>query len=154
MRWRDVKHNKIAPAPSAKEVCKNADIFKRAKAFLVDMFMINMPILYIAVYLILGGREAFQQNPLAIFACTMLFGLIVSVFLSVSAQTPGYRAYDIKLVDAKSGEKTGFFRCFWRFLCFILSGSIVVGLFVCFFRKDGKNLHDLLSRTVVIDVKK
>ncbi|MDR0580038.1 MAG: RDD family protein [Campylobacteraceae bacterium] len=149
MRWRDVKRNKIAKKEQQIQV--SAFILKRAKAFLVDMFMINMPILYITTYLILDGKENFQQNSIAIFACTMLFGLIISLLLSKFAQTPGYKAYEIKLVDTKTGETVSFFRCFLRFLYFIVSGFTLIGLFLCFFRKDGKNLHDLLSNTIVIN---
>ncbi|MDR3177703.1 MAG: RDD family protein [Campylobacteraceae bacterium] len=149
MRWRDVKQNRIVKKSPLEQ--KSASIPKRAKAFLIDMFMINMPILYIAVYLVLGGKDEFLQNHAAIFACTMLFGLIVSVLLCKFAQTPGYKAYEIKLIDANTHKAVGFFKCFFRFLCFIVSGFTLIGLLLCFFREDGKNLHDLLSKTVVID---
>ncbi|MDR1460871.1 MAG: RDD family protein [Campylobacteraceae bacterium] len=152
MRWRDVKHNKIIKKNQTESGQKIASIPKRIKAFLVDMFMINMPILYIAVYLVLDGKENFQQNPIAIFVCTMLFGIIISTLLFKFAQTPGYKAYEIKLVHAKTKNGVGFFRCFFRFLCFIVSGAILIGLISCFFRKDGKNLHDLLSDTMVVDI--
>jgi uncharacterized RDD family membrane protein YckC len=150
VRWRNIKQNKITKKNQNEQ--RLASIPKKIKAFVIDMFMINMPILYIAAYLILNGKEDFQQNPAAIFICTMLFGLIMSILFFKFAQTPGYKAYEIKLVDAKTGKTVGFFRCFFRFVCFIFSGTILVGLLLCFFRKDGKNLHDLLSNTVAIDI--
>jgi uncharacterized RDD family membrane protein YckC len=150
VRWRDVKQNKITKKEQKTQV--SACISKRVKAFLIDMFMINMPILYITTYLILDGKEDFQQSSIAIFTCTMLFGFIISFLLSKFAQTPGYKAYDIKLVDVKTGKTAGLLKCFSRFLYFIVSGVILVGLLLCFFRKDGKNLHDLLSNTVVVNI--
>lgn len=151
MRWRDVKQNKITKK-SEKPKLQSTSVPKRIKAFLIDMFMINMPILYITTYVILGNKDSFKQNPTAIFICTMFFGLIMSFLFFKFTQTPGYKAYDIKLIRAKTGEKADFFRCFFRFLCFIVSGAILIGLLLCFFRKDGKNLHDLLSDTMAVDI--
>lgn len=153
MRWRDVKQNRANNQKNETHVVKSADVPKRLKAFLVDIFMINIPILYIVTYLILDGKESFQENQIAIFVCTVIFGLILSLFLSRSTQTPGYKAYDIKLVDSRTGGKIGFFRCFCRFLCFVVAGCTFVGLFACFFRQDGKGIHDILAHSIVIDNK-
>ncbi|MFV0481028.1 MAG: RDD family protein [Campylobacteraceae bacterium] len=128
-----------------------ASVPKRIKAFIIDMFMINMPILYITTYFILGSKEAFQNNPIAIFLCTLIFGIILSIFFAKSGQTPGFRAYEIKLIDIKTGSKPTFLRAFFRFFCFILSGFTLVGLFLVFFRKDGKNLQDILSKTIPVN---
>ncbi|MDR0407522.1 MAG: RDD family protein [Campylobacteraceae bacterium] len=152
MRWRNIKQNKITKKEQNQNRQKIASVPKRAKAFLIDMFMINMPILYITAYFILDGKEDFQQNSIAIFICTMLFGIIISTLTSKFTQTPGYKAYEIKLIDTKTKNGVGFFRCFFRFLCFIISGVILIGLILCFFRKDGKNLHDLLSNTMAVDI--
>lgn len=152
MRWRDVKQNKIIKIAQKSEQ-KIASIPKRVKAFLIDMFMINMPILYIATYLILDGKDDFRQNSIAIFICTMLFGTITSALFSKFSQTPGYKAYEMKLIYIKTGNSVGFFRCFFRFFCFIVSGVTLIGLILCFFRKDGKNLHDLLSNTMAVDMR-
>ncbi|MDR1975791.1 MAG: RDD family protein [Campylobacteraceae bacterium] len=136
---------------SAFEPTQSAPISRRVKAFIIDMFMINMAILYFAVYIILGSREEFLQNQSAIFICTMVFGVILSIFFAAKGQSPGYKAYDIKLIDARTGEKPGFFRAYWRFLCFMFSGAIVVGLLLVFFRDDKKSLHDILSDTICIE---
>lgn len=127
-----------------------APIFLRIKAFIVDMFFIAMPLLYITTYLILGSKEAFQENQFAIAIVWAIYGLITSVFIAKSAQTPGYKFAEIYLIDLKTGRKISFFKAFLRFVCFILAGFSIVGLLLCFFRKDKLNLHDLLTQTAPV----
>lgn len=114
------------------------------------MFFIAMPLLYITTYLILGSKEAFQENQFAIAIVWAIYGLITSVFIAKSAQTPGYKFAQIYLIDLKTGRKISFFKAFLRFVCFILAGFSIVGLFLCFFRKDKLNLHDLLTQTAPV----
>ncbi|MBQ6224375.1 MAG: RDD family protein, partial [Campylobacter sp.] len=120
------------------------------KAFIVDMFFIAMPLLYITTYLILGSKEAFQENQFAIAIVWAIYGLITSIFIAKSAQTPGYKFAQIYLIDLKTGRKISSFKAFLRFVCFILAGFSIVGLFLCFFRKDKLNLHDLLTQTAPV----
>ncbi|MBQ3674186.1 MAG: RDD family protein [Campylobacter sp.] len=127
-----------------------APIFLRIKAFIVDMFFIAMPLLYITTYLILGSKEAFQENQFAIAIVWAIYGLITSIFIAKSAQTPGYKFAQIYLIDLKTGRKISFFKAFLRFVCFILAGFSIVGLLLCFFRKDKLNLHDLLTQTAPV----
>ena len=127
-----------------------APIFLRIKAFIVDMFFIAMPLLYITTYLILGSKEAFQENQFAIAIVWAIYGLITSIFIAKSAQTPGYKFSQIYLIDLKTGRKISFFKAFFRFICFIVAGFSIVGLFLCFFRKDKLNLHDLLTQTAPV----
>ena len=127
-----------------------APIFLRIKAFIVDMFFIAMPLLYITTYLILGSKEAFQENQFAIAIVWLIYGLITSIFIAKSAQTPGYKFSQIYLIDLKTGRKISFLKAFFRFICFIVAGFSIVGLFLCFFRKDKLNLHDLLTQTAPV----
>lgn len=127
-----------------------APIFLRIKAFIVDMFFIAMPLLYITTYLVLGSKEAFQENQFAIAIVWAIYGFITSIFIAKSAQTPGYKFSQIYLIDLKTGRKISFFKAFLRFVCFILAGFSIVGLFLCFFRKDKLNLHDLLTQTAPV----
>lgn len=127
-----------------------APIFLRIKAFIVDMFFIAMPLLYITTYLVLGSKEAFQENQFAIAIVWAIYGLITSIFIAKSAQTPGYKFAQIYLIDLKTGRKISFFKAFLRFVYFILAGFSIVGLLLCFFRKDKLNLHDLLTQTAPV----
>ena len=127
-----------------------APIFLRIKAFIVDMFFIAMPLLYITTYLILGSKEAFQENQFAIAILWLVYGIITSIFITKSAQTPGYKFAEIYLIDLKTGKKVSFFKAFLRFICFVLAGFSFIGLLLCFFRKDKLNLHDLITQTAPV----
>lgn len=152
MRWRDVKNKKFTPQQPTKKILISSPILWRFKAFIIDTFMIYIPILYITTYLILGSKEEFLANQIAIFVDTFLFGLILSIFFAKSGQSPGFRAYEMKLIDKKTMQKPTLLKAFYRYFCFLISGASVVGLFVCFFRKDKQNLHDLMSQTMAQNV--
>ena len=105
----------------AKQKAVIAPVFLRIKAFIVDMFFIAMPLFYITTYLVLGSKEAFQSNQIAIALIWLAYGAICAVFYAKSAQSPGYKFSNIYLIDLRSGRKVSFFRAFLRFLCFILA---------------------------------
>lgn len=152
MRWRNVKQKKFQkPKPKEK---KTLSIFLRIKAFIIDTFMIYIPILYFTTYVILGSKEAFLENQFAIFIDIFLFGFILTIFFSIKGQSPGYKAYEIELIDMKTEKRVKFLKAFWRYFCFLIAGASVVGLFLCFFREDRLNLHDILSKTKAIKCSK
>ncbi|MSN96223.1 RDD family protein [Campylobacter sp. FMV-PI01] len=125
-------------------------IILRVKAFIIDIFLISMPLLYCTTYLILNGKDDFQHNQLAIFIVWIIYGVITSIFYSLKAQTPGYKASEIYLINLKTGKKVSFLRAFFRYILFIISCAFVVGFLVCFFRKDRLNLHDVLTKTAPV----
>ena len=124
----------------------------RIKAFITDMFMIYMPIMFFITYVLLNGKDDLQSSSIAPFLATSLYGIIYALFLSKTGQTPGKKAYDIKVVDYKSQEKLSFFIALFRFVAFLFSATIIIGLLVPFFRKDNKTLHDLICGTIEIKV--
>lgn len=113
--------------------------------------MIYTPILYILAYVVLDGKDAFQSSQVAPLGGVILYAVIYSAFLARSGQTPGKKAYDIKVVDADTFERISFFRALFRFVAFLFSATIIYGLLTPFFRKDDKALHDLITQTVVIE---
>ena len=129
-----------------------ARISDKIKAFITDMFMIYIPILYIITYLIMGGKDEFQASNIAPFLGVSIYGLIYSLFLMKSGQTPGKKAYTIKVVDNTTFQNLSFLRAFFRFFVFLVSATLLVGLIVPFFRKDRKFIHDLVCNTVEIVV--
>lgn len=147
MRWRDVKNKKTDSKKKSEPLPLIAPTVLRLKAFIVDVFMIYLPILYITAYMILDGKDDFLQNELAIFIDAFLFGLVLVIFWIKSGQSPGYRAYNIQVIDTRSNKKPLFFRAVFRYICFLISGATFLGLFVFMFRKDKKHLHDILSNT-------
>ena len=99
----------------------------------------------------MGGREAFGEDRLTGWIYIFVPLVIVqTLFLAKTAQTPGYRAYNLRLIDESTGEKPSFFIILFRNLCAILSFFSIIGWVMMFFRKDRKTLHDLLSHTAVI----
>ena len=86
------------------------------------------------------------------FVGVFLYGVIYAIFLSFTGQTPGKRAYKLKVVDLKTQKKLSFFRAFWRFVAFLFTATTFLGLLLPFYRKDKRALHDLLSSSVEIEV--
>lgn len=125
-----------------------APIVLRIKAFIIDMFLIAMPLLYITTYVFLGGKEEFQANHYAIFSVWVIFGLILSAFFAKGAASPGYKAQGI-YATTLSGKKAAFHQYLLRYICFVMLTPFG-GSFFCFFRKDKRNLHDIISQTIVV----
>lgn len=125
---------------------QSPSFFLRFKAFVIDLFMIYMPILYVTTYLILGGKEEFQNNQWAISGCILLYGVIDSLFCSIASQTPGMRAQNL-IIQTKRHSKPSFFLALLRFYIWLFSLGFVFGLFFPFFRKDRRAFHDLICQT-------
>ena len=76
--------------------------------------------------------------------------IIVFLFFWRSGQTPGCRAYEIKLVDSRTGKRAHPLAIALRYYFELISIITIIGLLMAFFRKDHKCLHDLLSGTVLV----
>lgn len=126
----------------------------KIKAFLTDAFMLLMPIMYIVFYLVMDGREDFAEHK-TVGWIYILVPLVImqTLFMYKTGQTPGYRAYNITLIDEQSKKRPTFFIILFRNLTAILSLLTFVGWVLMFFRKDNKTLHDLLSATAVVKKK-
>ena len=153
MRFRNIKHNnkKQSTQKITKPKALYAKTSDRIKAFITDLFMIYAPILYIITYVFIGSKEDFQASQWAPFIGVSLYALIYSVLVSKFGQTPGKKAYDIKIVDARTGELLSFIRSLCRFIMFLFSAATLLGLMTQFYRKDNRTLHDLVCRSVVIN---
>ncbi len=153
MRFRKLKkqaktkqERKVEP----KDAVHYATIPDRIKAFITDMFMIYVPILYIITYAVMDGKDEFQSSDLAPLIGVLLYGIIYVLFLWKSGQTPGKRAYTMKVVDAKTHKKITLGQAILRFIGFLFSATILIGLIFPFYRKDKRSLHDLIANTVVL----
>ncbi len=151
MRFRDIKKRKKQQQTAKDKVTVHyASYPDRIKALITDMFMIYAPILYLLTYVILGGKDEFQSSQLAPFIGVTLYGVIYAFLIAKFGQTPGKKAYEIIVVDDETYEKIGFFRAFIRFVAFLFSATILLGLLTPFYRKDRKALHDMIASTVEI----
>ena len=156
-RFRDIKQGKVQEeTPKVKSVSNNnyASVVLKIKAFLTDAFMILMPIMYVVFYLVMEGREDFAAHKLLGWIYILLPLVIVqTIFMYFTGQTPGYRAYNITLIDENTKKKPSLFVIIFRNLAAILSLFTFLGWALMFFRKDNKTLHDLLSATAVVNKK-
>lgn len=126
----------------------------RIKAFIVDMFMIMMPILYLTTYVLMDGKADFQQSELARWATALIYGIIIITFWKVAGQSPGLKAYELKVVDAKSLQNITLLQSVLRYIIFILTAVTIVGLLLPFFRDDKKTIYDILTGSLVISIEK
>lgn len=155
MRFRELKKRKNDIKSSQENITiKYATFPDRIKAFIVDMFMIYTPILYFITYVVMGSKEEFQSSQIAPFIAVVLYGLIYSVLIAKFGQTPGKKAYLIKVVDDKTQDNISFFKALCRFVMFLFSTTILLGLLTPFYRKDKKALHDMICGTIEIQVEK
>ncbi len=153
MRWRKIKQKKNVKSNKKVQVVVYARYTDKIKALIVDLFMIYMPILYIIAYIILGGKKAFLASTVAHFAGVAIYGVIYAIFLARTGQTPGKKAYNLKVVDSKTFKKISFIRSMFRFIAFLFTGATILGIFLPFYKKDNSALHDIICHTVEIESK-
>ena len=149
MRFRNIKKRQKQQSKQKIQL-HYASYPDRIKALITDLFMIYAPILYIIAYIIMGGKEAFQSSQIAPLLGVTLYGLIYAVLIAKFGQTPGKKAYKIKVVDDKTFQNISFFRAVCRFVVFLFSATILIGLLFPFYTKDKKALHDIICSTVQI----
>lgn len=151
MRFRDIKkRQKQLQKSTQKTKIFYATYPDRVKALITDLFMIYAPILYFITYVVMNGKDDFQSSQWAPLLGVTLYGLIYAVLIAKFGQTPGKKAYKIEVVDDKTLQHIGVFRAFCRFVAFLFSATILIGLFFPFYRKDKKALHDIICSTVQI----
>lgn len=121
----------------------------RLKAFIVDMFMIMMPMAYIVTYIVLDGKNEFLENVNARWVINIIYGFIIIILWTKFSMTIGMKAYNIKVVQ-ENGEKLSFFYSFNRYLFWIISMVLIAPMFYIFFNKDKKAIWDILSKSRVV----
>ncbi|QOG12291.1 RDD family protein [Arcobacter sp. FWKO B] len=152
-RWRDTKKGKITNQQttiSSSTQDLNAPIAQRLKAFIVDMFLIMMPIMYITTYLIMDGKDDFQSSEMARWITSFVYGAIIVLFWKIKGQTPGLKAYNLVVVDQNTKNKLTFTKSIIRYIIFIISAMSIIGWFVPFFRKDKATLQDMVANSIVV----
>ena len=158
-KWRDVKQNRVQNKVVNDSKVKSpksdlASLGLRLKAFLTDTFLITTPILYIVIYLIMGSGEDFAQNR------SLGWGIIFAVHASIilifwlkNGQTPGLRAYEIKLVDSITKQRVSVIQVLIRYVTTLFAVVSIILLFLPFFNKDKKTIQDIFSNTIIINDK-
>ena len=157
-RWRDTKQGRTPKQKKTSKKSKDnknklhyAGILDKLKAFLTDTFMLAMPVMYIVIYLVMGSLKDAGADKVTTWGYIVLaLGIIVVSFYVISGQTPGLKAYSLKIVDINTKQKPSFVLAVLRYFFFTMVIFSVVGLVVPFFRKDKRGVHDLLSGTAVV----
>ncbi|WP_026802745.1 RDD family protein [Aliarcobacter lanthieri] len=156
-KWRDVKQKRIKDSNLKldKETLNSngfVSLGKRLKAFLIDLFLVTTPIFYIVIYFIMGGGDGFAQNRLLGWGIILIvvFLILISLWLT-KGQTPGLKAYELKLVDRTTKQRMNFYQAFIRYISTLFSIILILPLFYPFFDKDRKTVQDILSGTIIID---
>lgn len=154
-RWRDTKHNKNkekSPIPKEETIqVESSSISSRLRAFLTDTFLITTPILYIVIYLIMGSGEAFSQNRTKGWLIILFVHLLLIIFFwFVKNQTPGLKAYGLKVVDAVSKKRISLVQSLIRYAATLFAVVSFFLIFLPFIRKDKKTFQDLLSNTIIV----
>ncbi len=153
-RWRDVRRGKIRKKELKLETPEFvvAPLVNRVKSFITDTFLLLMPLIYISFYLIMGSREEFAEHLLLGWASILVPHLLIIVgFWFFKSQTPGYKAYNIKLVD-NNLQRPSVSQLIVRYFAFILSTFMFAGLILAIIRKDKRTLHDIISGTMLIQI--
>lgn len=131
------------------DISKKMLFKERLIAFIVDIFMIYTPILYVVTYFVLGSKEAFIDNDGAIFICFALYCLVISFMFYRKSQTLGYMYSKIILLR-DDNDSISFFLSLFRVFIFCISMSLLFGFLFPFFNKNRKTFHDFLCKTKVI----
>lgn len=132
---------------------ESASLSSRFKAFLTDTFLIATPIFYIVIYLIMGSGEEFAKSRSLGWSIIILSLLaIITFFWYVKMQTPGMRAYKLKIVDNITKQRITFIQALSRFMITLFAIISFFLLFVPFFRKDKKTIQDIFSNTIIINI--
>ena len=127
-------------------------IAKRFKAFLTDTFLITTPILYIVIYLIMGSGQEFADNRSLGWGIIFSFHfIIIAFFLLKNGQTPGLKAYDLKLVDSKTETRVSILQTIIRYSATLFSIISIFFIFTPFVNKEKKTFQDIVSNTKIIE---
>jgi uncharacterized RDD family membrane protein YckC len=155
-KWRDVKKGRVLSKKEASTSSKTSDaisasIALRLKAFLTDTFLITTPIFYVVIYFIMGGGEEFAQN--RTMGWTLIFlvhSLVILLFWLKKAQTPGLKAYSLKLHTSNKQQNITFIQALIRYFATLIAVISVLLLFIPFFRHDKRTFQDIFSNTHIV----
>ena len=153
-RIRDIKQGRVKPSSVRKKEKKIAFAPNslKAKAFLTDVFMLFMPLIYFVIYVIMHGLESASHEKLLTWSYALVPYLLILTFFMFKdeGRTPGARSQGLKVIDLETGVKPSLAVLLFRNLSSILTYIIVFSWFIPLFRKDKRTLHAWLSKTAII----
>lgn len=156
-KWRDVKKGKIPDKKKKLFVSQtshtaSATIASRLKAFLTDTFLITTPIFYLVIYFIMGGGEEFSQNRAGGWSLILALHFTVIVFFWIKkGQTPGLKAYSLKIIQSKTQHKVSIGNATVRYVSTLFAVCSLFLLLIPFFREDKRTFQDIFSNTYIVN---
>jgi uncharacterized RDD family membrane protein YckC len=160
-RWRDIKQNRATlDKKKSKQTIQEsktivcASVLNRFKSYIVDTFMITMPIMYFVIYLVIGSLQEFSAVKLYGWGIILaLHSFAILAFWIIKKESPGMRAYELKLINDNPNKSINIFQYLIRYIITLIS-SITLLCLVPLFRKDNRALQDMISGTSIISVEK
>lgn len=129
-RFRDIKKKEKLKKEEITTL-PYASLGDKTKAFITDSFMLLMPFMYATFYLFFGGREEFAKDMLLGWGLIFIpFLIIETLFFYYKGQTPGFKAYEIKLIDEKTQTTPSFFKILVKNILSILLFFTFLWIFI------------------------
>ena len=157
-KWRDIKQNRnttkksTIPKEETTKTVESSSISSRLRAFLTDTFLITTPIFYVVIYFIMGSGDAFAEDRITGWSIILIVHMTVILFFwIVKSQTPGLKAYSVKLVDNKTKQNISPMQALIRYVSTLICVISLFLIFLPFIRSDKKTFQDLFSNTIIID---
>lgn len=169
--WRQVKKRSQESSPTPLAKVHYAGFWSRVLAFVIDIFMIGLPVTFIIMALfgydqmqsmstmdVLQGIKPLDANgvemkpdPTMAMVQIILFATIVIVLWKFDGgRTPGKRLSKTKIVDKKTLAEPKLWQLIVRFFAYFLSFITIVGFLLPLVHPKKMALHDFVSGTVVI----
>lgn len=154
-KWRDIKQGKVESKEEEVNTSSNtlpiAPLSARLKAFLTDTFLITTPIFYLVIYFIMGSGEAFAQDRTTGWLLILfMHSIVILFFWAVKSQTPGMKAYSVKLVNHDQ-QRPNFIQVLIRYVATLFCVISLILMLIPFFRKDKRTFQDIFSHTYVVN---
>ena len=100
----------------------------------------------------MGSGEAFSEDRLKGWSIILVIHLLIIIFFwFVKGQTPGLKAYELKIVDALTKNRISFVQSLIRYSATVFVVVSFFLIFLPFIRKDKKTFQDLISNTIIIN---
>ena len=77
--------------------------------------------------------------------------IIIAIFWLKNGQTPGLKAYDLKLVDNKTLSRVSVLQVIIRYFATLTSIISIFFIFTPYINKERKTFQDIVSNTKIID---
>jgi len=110
--------------------------------------------MYGVAYGIMGSLQNFSAHKAQGWLYIALpYFLVTFLFLYIKGETPGYRAYGLKLYS-NNGTNPSVLQVIVRIVWAMAIAVTLLGWLFIFVRKDSKHIHDLFSFTTVVYTQK